>query len=71
MTEAGNLWFRRVDRAFQELHETLEQNRRALIAQAAARSELRLAVVKAQLANLQAADPVWEEAEAEAEAQAA
>jgi hypothetical protein len=68
MTEASNLWFRRVDRAFQELQETLEEHRRVLIAQAAARSELRLAVVKAQVADVQDAVPPPEEAEAESRA---
>jgi hypothetical protein len=70
MAEASNLWFRRVDRAFQELHETLDEHRRVLIAQAAARSELRLAIVKAQIANVQDAMPPPEE-EAEAESRAA
>jgi hypothetical protein len=68
MTEGSNLWFRRVDRAFRELQETLEEHRRVLIAQAAARSELRLAVVKAQLAGMQGAVPPPEEAEAESRA---
>ena len=51
MSEASNLWYERVDKAVQDLNRALEDHRRFLLDQATLRTELRLALFKAQAAT--------------------
>jgi ferric-dicitrate binding protein FerR (iron transport regulator) len=51
MTEASNLWYERVENAIRDLNQVLEEHRRALVEQVALRTELRLALFKAQIAH--------------------
>jgi hypothetical protein len=62
VSEASALWFDRVDKGIQDLRKVLEEHRQALIAQAALRTELRMALFKAQAANDSAATPLFERA---------
>jgi ferric-dicitrate binding protein FerR (iron transport regulator) len=51
MTKASNLWYERVENAIRDLNHVLEEHRRALVEQVALRTELRLALFKAQIAH--------------------
>jgi hypothetical protein len=62
MSEASAFWFDRVEKAVQDLCKALEEHRRALMAQAALRTELRVALFKEQVSNDPAATPVFERA---------
>jgi hypothetical protein len=62
VSEASALWFDRVDKGIQDLRKVLEEHRQALIAQAALRTDLRIALFKAEVANESAATPLVERA---------
>jgi hypothetical protein len=51
MTEASNLWYDRVDKAIRNLNQILDDHHRFLLEQASLRTELRVALLKAQIAN--------------------
>jgi hypothetical protein len=64
MSEASGLWFARVEKAVEDLHNALEEQRRVFIAQAALRTELWVAILKAQVANDATATRTFRDAKA-------